>query len=110
MSGSDKVPQRRRASIAHVPPLADEELANAQDVVDLARSFTGHVPTSFRIMARKPAILRTFVRLVAAVISLFGWLSRWNDTLASDLEPAPLNFASAHLRPTGWSPGKHASS
>jgi len=41
------------------------------------------------------------------VISLFGWLNRWNDTMASDLEPAPLAFAGAHLVARGWSAGKH---
>jgi alkylhydroperoxidase family enzyme len=45
---------------------------------------------------------------IVAVISLFGWLNRWNDTFASDLEPAPLGFANAHLSVSGWSPGKHA--
>ncbi len=45
---------------------------------------------------------------IVAVISLFGWLNRWNDTLASDLEAAPLDFGSVHLGPSSWSPGKHA--
>jgi uncharacterized peroxidase-related enzyme len=195
---------------AHIVPLGDDELADVQDVVDLARQRSGYVPTSFRIMARKPALLRAFNGLVAAVmrdpgevpadlkwlvahavsasagcrycqahtaansakaglavakietlmeyetsaaytpaeraaialalaagripnettpehfdalrahfsesgiveivavISLFGWLNRWNDTLASDLEAAPLDFGTVHLGPSGWSPGKHA--
>jgi uncharacterized peroxidase-related enzyme len=209
MSGSDRQPNRESTGTAHIAPLADDELASVRDVVDLARKFSGYVPTSFRIMARKPALLRAFSGLVTvvlrepgkvpselkwliahavsasagcrycqahtaansakaglpaakitalmeyetsdlysaseravislalaagqvpnattrehfdalrahfdeesiveivAVISLFGWLNRWNDTLASDLEPAPLDFATTHLGPSGWSPGKH---
>jgi uncharacterized peroxidase-related enzyme len=209
MSRSDSTSQNERTGAARIAPLADAELAGVQDVVDLARRFSGYVPTSFRIMARKPALLRAFSGLVTvvmrepgevpaelkwlvahavsasagcrycqahtaansakaglpvakiealmdyetsalyspaeravvalalaagqvpnsttrdhfnalrahfteggiveivAVISLFGWLNRWNDTLASDLERAPLEFAGVHLGPSGWSPGKH---
>ena len=45
---------------------------------------------------------------IVAVISLFGWLNRWNDTMATELEEEPLQFASAHLGALGWAPGKHA--
>ena len=48
------------------------------------------------------------VELVAAVC-LFGWLNRWNDTLATDLEPRPLEFGLANLSDSGWEPGKHLS-
>lgn len=45
---------------------------------------------------------------IVAIISLFGYLNRWNDTLATMREPEPLAFASEHLGPAGWEPGKHA--
>jgi hypothetical protein len=45
---------------------------------------------------------------IVSVISLFGWLNRWNDTLASDLEASPLAFAAVKLADRGWTPGKHA--
>ena len=44
---------------------------------------------------------------LVAVISLFGWLNRWNDTMATDLEDEPLGFGRAHLAAQGWEPGKH---
>lgn len=44
---------------------------------------------------------------LVACISLFGFLNRWNDTMATALEPEPLAFASAHLADQGWKPGKH---
>ncbi|SKA24899.1 uncharacterized peroxidase-related enzyme [Enhydrobacter aerosaccus] len=199
----------RSCSTAHIAPLEDAELVSVHDVIDLARKFSGYVPTSMRIMARKPALLRAFSALISAVmrepgeipadlkwliahsvsasagcrycqahtaansakaglpvakiealmeyessalysageravialalaagrvpnettrahfdtlrahfseggivevvavISLFGWLNRWNDTFASDLEQSPMEFAKAHLGASGWSPGKH---
>jgi uncharacterized peroxidase-related enzyme len=46
------------------------------------------------------------VELVAAVC-LFGWLNRWNDTMATDLETRPLEFGLSTLAKSGWNPGKH---
>ena len=44
---------------------------------------------------------------IVSVVSLFGWLNRWNDTMATDLESEPMAFAAKHLAPNGWAPGKH---
>lgn len=44
---------------------------------------------------------------VVAVISMFGFLNRWNDTMATQLEAAPTAFAQATLGDGGWSAGKH---
>lgn len=44
---------------------------------------------------------------IVAVIALFGFLNRWNDTLATALEDSPLAFAEAHLAPKGWIGDKH---
>lgn len=33
---------------------------------------------------------------ILAVIALFGFLNRWNDTLKTELEPPPLDFAKKH--------------
>ena len=42
---------------------------------------------------------------IVAVISLFGYLNRWNDTMASTLEDTPVNFATNNL--PSWEIGKH---
>jgi len=209
MVDADKIPSGEAGGTAHIAPLSSEQMDSVRDIIELAQQFSGYVPTSFRIMARKPTILRAFSGLVAAVmrdpgevsadtkwliahavstsagcrycqahtaangtkvgvskeklealidyetselylpleraavalafaagqtpnasarehfdalrahvsdeaiveivavISLFGWLNRWNDTLASDLEEKPLAFATEHLVSTGWSGGKH---
>lgn len=49
---------------------------------------------------------RQIVQIVG-VIGLFGFLNRWNDTLATQLEDTPVQFAAAHLAKTGWQVGKH---
>jgi uncharacterized peroxidase-related enzyme len=45
---------------------------------------------------------------IVAVISLLGWLNRWNMTLATPLEDEALAFAERHLGPSGWTAGAHA--
>lgn len=44
---------------------------------------------------------------LVAVISLFGWLNRWNDTLATELEQAPRDSAENLLAAHGWTVGEH---
>ena len=46
------------------------------------------------------------VELVATV-AMFGFLNRWNDTMATSLEDEPLTFGREHLAHAGWEPGKH---
>ena len=41
------------------------------------------------------------------VIALFGYLNRWNDTMATTLEDSPKSFASGELGSKGWEAGKH---
>ncbi len=45
---------------------------------------------------------------IVASIALFGYLNRWNDTMATDLEDHPRQVAEATIGPIGWQPGKHA--
>lgn len=44
---------------------------------------------------------------IVGVIAMFGFLNRWNDTLATPLEDSPLEFGAEHLAARGWGPGKH---
>lgn len=44
---------------------------------------------------------------ITATVALFGFLNRWNDSLATDLEDSPLAFAEAHLTATDWKPDRH---
>jgi len=44
---------------------------------------------------------------IVAVIATFGFLNRWNDTLATALEDSPLAYAESHLVGNGWKPERH---
>ena len=44
---------------------------------------------------------------IVAVISAFGFLNRWNDTVATALEEVPTTFAERELSSAGWQLGKH---
>ena len=42
------------------------------------------------------------------VIALFGFLNRWNDTMATPLEPVATSLGEQFLAGGGWRVGKHA--
>lgn len=44
---------------------------------------------------------------IMAVIALFGYLNRWNDSMGSALEDLPVDAAEKYLGNTGWTIGKH---
>ncbi|MFI4927062.1 MAG: carboxymuconolactone decarboxylase family protein [Burkholderiales bacterium] len=44
---------------------------------------------------------------IVASIALFGYLNRWNDTMATALEPLAVDVAQRAIGPVGWEPGKH---
>ncbi|MEM9623741.1 MAG: carboxymuconolactone decarboxylase family protein [Pseudomonadota bacterium] len=50
---------------------------------------------------------RQIVQIVG-VIALFGFLNRWNDTMATQLEETPTKFAQRVLAEGGWQLDKHA--
>jgi alkylhydroperoxidase family enzyme len=45
---------------------------------------------------------------IVATIALFGYLNRWNDTMATQLEPKAIDVAERALGSVGWTAGKHA--
>jgi uncharacterized peroxidase-related enzyme len=45
---------------------------------------------------------------IAAVVAVFGFLNRWNDTMGTPLEEEPLAAGEKFLAPRGWTAGKHA--
>jgi len=42
------------------------------------------------------------------VVAMFGFLNRWNDSMATPLEPVPAEVARRAIGDKGWTPGKHA--
>ncbi len=44
---------------------------------------------------------------ILGVISLFGYLNRWNDSMGTALENAALQSGNTYLEKKGWNAGKH---
>jgi hypothetical protein len=45
---------------------------------------------------------------ITALIAYFGFMNRFNDTMATPLEEEPIAVAEKHIARHGWKPGKHA--
>ena len=43
---------------------------------------------------------------ITGIIALFGFMNRWNNTMATPLEQEPLEVGEKHLAKDGWSAGK----
>jgi uncharacterized peroxidase-related enzyme len=44
---------------------------------------------------------------ILGVIALFGYLNRWNDSMATELEPIGHSAGDRNLASRGWTAGKH---
>lgn len=77
--------------------------------LSLARA-SGSVPndaTDAHFEALKKHFSDDQITEIVGVIAYFGFLNRWNDTLATPLEESPLAFAQVHLVKNGWDVGDH---
>ena len=45
---------------------------------------------------------------ILAVVSLFGYLNRWNDSMGTSIENGASESAEKYLAKSGWNKGKHA--
>jgi uncharacterized peroxidase-related enzyme len=45
---------------------------------------------------------------ILGVVAMFGFLNRWNDSMATPLEAVPTDIAARAIGGRGWSAGKHA--
>jgi alkylhydroperoxidase family enzyme len=46
---------------------------------------------------------------ITALIAYFGFMNRFNDTMATPLEDEPIEVAEKHIAQHGWKLGKHGS-
>lgn len=44
---------------------------------------------------------------IAGVVALFGYLNRWNDSMATTIEEGAITSGKEHLASHGWTGGKH---
>jgi uncharacterized peroxidase-related enzyme len=82
--------ERAALSFAQAAAQAPNAVTDA-DFAELRRHFT-----DFQIVE------------IMSVVAMFGYLNRWNDSMATTLEEEPVVYAEAALADTGWAAGKHA--
>ena len=82
-------PERAALRVAHHAALVPNQVTEA-DFVALGEHFSDD----------------EIVEIVAA-IALFGYLNRWNDTMATALEAPAVAVAERTIGPRGWEAGKH---
>lgn len=99
------------AKIAAVWDFEDSELFSAADRAALRLALHGASVPNAVTDADFEDVRRYFdegqiVEMVAS-IALFGFLNRWNDTMATELEQRAEQVAARTLSGAGWEPGKH---
>lgn len=88
------------------PLYGDAERAALDLAVAAAQVPNGATDDMFAVL-RKYWSEEQIVEIVG-VIALFGFLNRWNDTLATPLEDEPIAVGEKYLASRGWNAGKHA--
>ena len=73
----------------------------ALELAHAAGSTPAAVTDEYFVALKKYYSEDAVVELIA-VVSLLGWLNRWNITLATTIEDEALAFAEKHLAPSGW--------
>jgi AhpD family alkylhydroperoxidase len=88
----------------------DEQFSAAERAALRLAFHAGQVPnatTEGDVAACREHYTDDQIAAIVASIALFGYLNRWNDTVATELEDIPNDFASSVLGPRGWERGKH---
>ena len=88
-------------------PLFDERERSALRVAQYAAAVPNAVEDAHFDALRRHFSDEEIVEIVS-VIALFGFLNRWNDTMATTLEQTPRQFGEKLLGEAGWQVGKHA--
>ena len=73
----------------------------------IAAGSTPNAVTSEHFKELKKYFSENQIVELVAVISLFGFLNRWNSTFATQLEEEPIANVSELLNKSGWTVGKH---
>ncbi len=112
--------QGHMANLSHVYDVPDEKI-NAVWECETSELFTPAERAAL-VLAREAALVpnaaegahfdevkkhfnEAEVVEIVATVALFGYLNRWNDTMATDMEAHPAQVAKAAM--PGWDGGKH---
>ena len=102
------VPQEKLDAIwdYQTSPLYTEAERVALDFAMAAGSVPNEVDTELFARMRQHWSEEQIVQILGAVC-LYGFLNRWNDSMATDLEAAPREMGENVLSSGGWTGGKH---
>jgi len=87
-------------------PLFSEAERVALDLALAAASQPNDVTDELMDRALKHWSENQTVEIVGCV-AMFGFLNRWNDSMATPLEEEPVEVGEKHLAKLGWDIGKH---
>ncbi len=87
-------------------PLFSEAERVALDLAAAGGSVPNMASDDMFLQMRKHWTEEQIVEIVA-VISVFGFLNRWNDTMGTPLEDEPIGVGKKFLASHGWEVGKH---
>lgn len=90
------------AASPHFTPAEKAALAFAQAAAQVPNAVDDEISAELRRHWCDDDIVE-----IMAVIALFGYLNRWNDSMGSALEDLPVDAAERYLGDTGWTIGKH---
>jgi hypothetical protein len=107
--------------VPRIEPLRREDLPQHEETFTAVENALGVLPNSTLTMARWPELMTAFAHLNAVVMAEgrvsgvlkqmvaamanFGFLNRWNDTMATELERPPFTWARENLADAGWDQG-----
>ncbi len=102
------IPQEKLDAIweYHTSPLYSEAERAALDFALAAGSVPNAVDAEIFARMRKHWSEDQIVQILG-VVCLYGFLNRWNDSMATTLEDAPRELAERVLSKGGWTGGKH---
>ena len=87
-------------------PLYSEAERTALDFAQAAGTVPNAVDDELMAKMRHHWSEREIVHILGAV-ALYGFLNRWNDSMATELEAPPAKMGDAVLSRGGWTGGKH---
>jgi uncharacterized peroxidase-related enzyme len=112
MANLSKIYKASEEKISNVWDFAQSDLFSDAEKAALSVAYSGALAPSQATQEQFDELYKHFdegevVEIVAA-ISLFGFLNRWNDTMATELEELPGQVATETMGESfGWEAGKH---
>jgi alkylhydroperoxidase family enzyme len=107
-AGLRGVPEDKLADLWDYPtsPLFSDAERAALDFALAAGSVPNAVTADHFARLRRHWTEEQIVEILAAVC-LYGFLNRWNDSMATELEETPRRIGERYLAEVGWDGGKH---